>query len=834
MPEHAPAPSVRPQGPARRRFTREDIIRLGRAGDPWGFLPVAGQALHQAPNDAGLRFLTAANLARLGLRTLAGEQLDRLPPEATREPDVRTLAEAVAKLPDDRVPGETLAATAQGNARVLIERGVDLDEALAAWLDRLAGVEAFRARDGNVIRRVAAGEADLDRRTDLRQWMHLRDATGEAARLVREHLSKPVMHPPPFVIEGVDPPWLVRAVAEALPPRPDGYAPRLTLLQEDPGELLDGLALADLGDLLGQPRVEVILGPDAASRLRAALAGRHDRHLGGAVVCQPSTRARVSPSPDRLINEAKAEQQRRCNEVGLCVHSAYEGRDAAYWSGRYAEALGGGEPLRVLIPTCRYSTYIQHASRDLARAFERAGHRAEVLIEPDEHSTFSALSYLEAIDRLSPDLVVLINYPRATLDRGLVPQGVPFVCWIQDAMAHLFDRAVGESQTALDFLCGYLKPELFERYGYDLSRAMPAPVVADDVKFHDGPVESSLSERLACEVACVTHHSETPEAMHTRLVGTMAGDRGVARTLEALRPRVLEAAKDAMGAPALKRLPELVREASVEATGRQPDQNTAFHLHTQYALPLYDRALRHETLEWSASICKRRGWRLRLFGRGWDEHPTLSRFDAGELPHGEALRASYQAADVHLHCSVHGVVHQRVMECALSGGLPLCRLHADVVERVRGGVLIEALRRGVRLVSVAGGLHALAVDDLAEQGRFAVAQLARLGLHDGEALLFDAERVERARLEARRARRGVEPTALLPELADLTFSDEASLEARLTEAIQQPRTRVARSASVRAAVADGMTHGALVRRLVNFVADRLAASSAPSEATHAA
>src|SRR4051812_16397801 len=90
---------------AAQSLTRDDVLRLGQAGRPWEFLGVAARALDQAPGDQGLRFLVAANLARLGLGTLAREQLEALPREAMGHPDVAALAGAIGSLPSDVVTG---------------------------------------------------------------------------------------------------------------------------------------------------------------------------------------------------------------------------------------------------------------------------------------------------------------------------------------------------------------------------------------------------------------------------------------------------------------------------------------------------------------------------------------------------------------------------------------------------------------------------------------------------------------------------------------------------------------------------------------------------------
>ena len=71
-----------PSAPAPRALPRESLLALGRAGKPWEFLPLAVEALAEAP-DPALTLLAASNFARLGLRTAAIE-LIQSPPEACR------------------------------------------------------------------------------------------------------------------------------------------------------------------------------------------------------------------------------------------------------------------------------------------------------------------------------------------------------------------------------------------------------------------------------------------------------------------------------------------------------------------------------------------------------------------------------------------------------------------------------------------------------------------------------------------------------------------------------------------------------------------------------
>lgn len=798
-----------PSAPS-RRFTRDDIVRLGRAGKPWEFVPLVAQALRVAPDDAGLRALAAGNLAKLGLRTAATEHLEALPEPVSADPGVRELSRAVEALPDDRVHLEDLARTCAGNLAALEARGGPGPRGMyEAWKSEAAAWEWFRAAGGNIVRR-RAGTRDA--------WAGFGDHAGAAERFVRQHFGEgATFHN--VTIEGMDPPWLLRLVAGATARRADGSWTRLIVVQADPGEFLDGLAQADLREVIGQERVSFFVGADAGERLSRDLDGRLGTKLAGPVVPLLSVRRRVTPGLDQVIRGAEGRQVAEHERLTARVRARYAGRDRAWWRARYERAAAGDEPLRVLVPTCRYSTFIQHSSRDLVEALGRAGCRAELLIEPDDWSHFSSVAYLRKLAELEPDLVILINYTRSHLG-GIFPPEVPFVCWLQDAMPHQFSVEAGRAQGPLDFLVGHLHAELFEQFAFPRERTLSMPVVASTSKFHAGPVDDDTARRYECEIAFLSHHSETPEAMHERLVREAGPDPATRQALDVLHTLVRTIAADPMGRSPAFRLAQATREALRQSLGREPAEKGVTLLVRQYAMPLADRLLRHEMLHWAADACERRGWRLRVYGRGWEKHPRFGAYAGGVVEHGEALRAAYRCAGVHLHASSNALVHQRVMECALSGGLPLCRLTTDALAIARG-----VAQRAAGAGEPAGGdatqgLVDYRVADCAEAMAL-TALLQRLGLEHGEFL-----RVGEARVKSLRSRPPVPPESrpdwVLVDLGETSFQSAADLEHLAARALESPAWRAGMSGAIAGRVRERLTHEVFVRRVLETVREGLA------------
>ncbi len=896
-----PAPSARTSpnpGNSGAVATRADVVRLARTGGPWAFLPVALGALRNHPDDHEVRFLAAAAFARLALVTPARDHLALLPSELRADAGVSALTAAIVRLPDDRIAPATLAATCRGNLEALAGRGVDpidLRGHLGAW-ERTAGDwEWFRAHDGNLVRRRGGSPASVNDR-----WLGLADLKGQIDAATLPHAAADAKGQiKPYILEGMDPPWLVERVLRETPAASDGYHARVTIVQEDPLELLDGLAQTDLRRWLSEPRVSVIVGPDAGGALSRRLLGSLDTQIAGPGLSLSTVRTPANPSVQQALQLAGRAQVIEQQQLLARVGALYADRDRAWWSRRYAaarpgapSASSGGRPtlrddraiggtagvvggvggrgnhpelalgaprgdrgLRVLVPTCRFSTYIKHASADLAAALRSMGCEARVLTEPDDHSHLSGVAYLRAVAEFEPDLVVLINYARANINGsidgepgapGVIPANVPFVMWVQDAMPHQLDERVGRGMSELDFVAGNLREELFWRFGYPRARSLDVPIVASSAKFHCGPVSDALRARHTCEVAYVSHHAETPGAMHARKCAEAASTPGLTELLEALRPRVEAEAAVSTCDPLSLRLRNAVTDALRARGGASDDPRLIEQLMQLYAMPMADRVLRHQTLAWAAETSDSRGWRLHLYGRGWETHPTLARFARGELTHGEELRASYRCAAAHLQVSAHSIIHQRIMECALAGGMPIGRVTEEDLSTLEFAAAVAGARRahaaergpdvcGLRPISGTRHRHTgYAIADSPEAMSLACLR-QRLGMrarpreedqHDAF-VWINSIHVERLLgidpqgaplVEAPRERM---LTGLWPDPADALFIDRDGLEQVLVRAVDDPAWREHSSDALRRRVLDHCTHGSFARRLVDFIADGL-------------
>ncbi len=797
------------------------------------FVPVAIAALRVAPTDPDVRLLLARAYAALGLKTAAHEQILALPEQVIEHPSVIDVSRAIDQLPDDRVPIQTLERTLLGNLDALALRPaspIDLREHVGDWRERARAREHFRGWN-----MFLAWRPSPEPGRQPPAWSRFLDVPARLASASLPFDASPgaaggVDPPAPILIEGADPPELLARVLRATAPRGDGYRSLVTLMQSDPLQLMDGLMQIDLASELRDDRVSVLVGPSATSTVLAelepaVLAGHRPIGLSIAI---PTSQPRLSPSPSEIIARVERARASALDALALDVSGVYAGRDRAFWAARFAARRT--QPLRVLMVTSRYTTYVRHAIEDLGEALAAQGCSVRTVFEPTEHATFDPLGCLRQVREHEPDLVIVANFPRSTLGAAL-PGSVPFVLWLQDLMPHQQSKEVGRAMGPLDFVVGNLREEMFQHWLYPRSRSLPTPMCVSGRKFHDGPVSADLARRLECEVAYVSHHAEPPESLHARKVREAGGSPGLPRALEAMFPRVMELIERPVDAgPIGPELRSIVRVA-LSSAGLVSDDRAVALVTGAYAYPIADRALRHQTLSWAADICQKHGWRMRVYGRGWESHQRFAALAGGELPHDEALRVAYRSARAHLHMSAHTAIHQRVFECALSGGLALCRLIADDLSLLEYLAGAAACRAGAEseidpAVELPGGyrMHLYPADHPLVRP-FADLR-ARLGLGGISHVRLGGIHIERLRSDPGEPIDGVglSITDMFQDPAEVMFHDRERLEHLLVRAVEDDAWREAARAGIASRAATSATTEALASRMLEFIGERLGQS----------
>lgn len=624
----------------------------------------------------------------------------------------------------------------------------------------------------------------------------------------------------PVLLEGISPPWILEALLDTpSPPGSPCFLQRIVILQSDWFELFDGLSQTDLGDTLADPRLIWFVGDGASERLLKWFDERIDDAPPAFVVQNPSLRVQSSPDAPALFQEI--ERRWTENESDLIQRLEQRPpRDLEWWSKRFAGNLPEHGPMRVLLPVSRYTTYLKHIAADVQRAIHSNGMECEIIIERDDFTAMSQCAIMRMISSFDPDLIISINYPRRSLGQH-IPQDIPHVCWIQDAMEHLLRPDSGKSIGERDFFVGMIIAEYKDLYGYPKDRTKWMPMIASRSKFASG----HTSTQFDAEVAWVTHQSEHPDAMRDRFLREMGGP--APHLVEQLRSLFNEIEQRTKTTAMTFLFPEIHRAVNSHFfPNGVPDRAQQLKSNITYtmAVPFAERVLRHQTAEWAAEIAKRRGWRYKLYGEGWEEHPTLSEFAVGPLEHGHALREAYSKSVVQLHASINQITHQRVSECILSGGLPLCRVvrHSFVLMSMMIAVDSELIPYdnllGDRDSEYEHWYVPLESNPAAAQY---ARDLTRLGLCEDNQfakgrMYWNANQIKRAKehLSDRITRQNAE---MLGTMTDLYFTTPELLESLIEQTIENPEWRNERVKRAMNALPAVMTAEGFIGEVVEMI-----------------
>ncbi|MCP4591766.1 MAG: glycosyltransferase family 1 protein, partial [bacterium] len=519
--------------------------------------------------------------------------------------------------------------------------------------NHLAGIQLYRTAEGHdYISRRQPGR--------LREWL--------PALTVTEELIETEIPPrgelDPTVIVGVRYGPLMQRVYEDTHHLFLTHSHPLYILEPDPVRFAAWLACAPLGPFLDDPRIYYFVGTNAVAELSELLCNDPGLQLP-ALTINRSRSAEGASMTEQARAAVEEVSQHRAAELDRCaaaLEERYRGCDAAYWAERF-QNLGP-----VLGITSRYTTVLQYSNRDAMEALGEMGFDAQVMIEPDDHHQYSPLGLCRKILELDPTMVLSLDHLRYEFSH--FPDNLPMLTWIQDPLAKLLCREAGESIGPMDFVCGYFQERAISEYAYPEDAFVYTCIPASTRVFHDGPVAPTLDAQYGCDVCFVSNASEPLQRFYGSALEEYPDG------CQPLLAHIYRDAREFLAGEAQTftcvAAGQLVEQAIVAlgATLTVPEKQ---HLINHFAYRLLDWGRRQQTLEWVADWSRRTGRSFKIYGRGWEDHPTLGGFAAGVLEHGEPLRAAYKYARLALQLIPGGFEHQRTYELLLSGTLPLTR-----------------------------------------------------------------------------------------------------------------------------------------------------------------
>lgn len=582
-----------------------------------------------------------------------------------------------------------------------------------------------------------------------------------------------------------------------------GMEQALFLLEPEARILLLCLMIHDFTGPSGpieQDRVRWFVGSNWASDLAEALEA--DAYLGlpGVSIAQgtrgPEARTGLQALTARVLEDDKRIAQELANYHQLVGPS------------ELADVLAGraGRKPRVMLLTTRFSTVLQYSTRDTARGFEEAGWDAHVVIEPSPSHRLYQPALRRAMHEFRPDLVFQIDHLRHE-HGALFPPGLPFVCWIQDHLPHLKTAEAGRKVGPLDFVLTDAPSTYVRTYGYPRRQCLPLPKLTSIQ-----PETPAAVDEWENDIAFVSNASATPDTLFAAAEQEFRETPAAVPILREVGRQILEIYAAGGCVQTYNDVLKLVHDSSPAVDGETLLQVARWLTH-----PFNDSLYRQQALSWVAAAARGAGWRLAIYGNGWERNKDFAAYARGPIAYGSPLEALTRRTKVNLQVVPYPCLHQRLLDGLAAGGFFLARKHvSDVAPQAMSNLLAEHFLPAVRTLDAA---RASAPPPVRERFETLVAEcrscLCSMGAEDPIEMVRDLEEASLI----------VPGADILPHFAEMAFDSEASLRERLLRFIGDAGARRTIAAAQREDIASRFSYAAGMGRVAEFVARGLSRAS---------
>jgi hypothetical protein len=774
------------------------LQELYQQGEHYQVVNAALVYLESDPYSAEAALYAFRSYTALGLIGPALEMLEAGGSPLATLPEFCGLRGELSKMPSGRVEWDTLRQRFEANLAAIYARHPDLRQHDQAFRGIPQTLELYRALDGNWQVSTAPSKG-------RRRWLpDLGDAKGLVAKTRPAHdPDQPFCHP--YIVTGDRFGLWFDLIHGATEKMFLTFRPRVYLVEPDIRALGVTLHTSESVDRLCDQRTSIIVGPHCVEALIELLEQDSLRAIPEYVVGGPCSDKGFQRRLVEAIRPLTTDRQRQARAAIAAVQKHYEALPAGHWPERFGQARS--KSLRVLGLTSRFTTVLQYSMRDLKGAFERLGHEFRLLLDENDHDLHPQARTAEVIASFKPDLVVLIDHLWREHSQ-VVPANVPFVCWIQDRLPHLFKKEAGRGVRSMEFVIGYGFPECLTEFDYPADRFYPCVIPTSPEQLLDPDEGPEDLEQYRCDVMYATNACETPAELHQWHRQQYAGEG------RAFVDAAFETLMGLVGRPGFcgdydwSGLVERVeRETGLAVTDHGVRREIGGLLRL-----IAHQWLREASIRAAARWADQTGGRFNLYGRGWEGRREFAQFARGPVEHGRPLGRAFRAARISLHAGCNSALHQRVLDGLCAGGFFL--VHEKPSDLAHG--LNQAIYRHVRDKGLTPPFT-LRPADLPEPHAAEYRRFLTIRGSDPETGVV-ASREMMLNLEAEcgwRCRHSA--SSIWPRYQEIVYRDADHLMERIDYFLQHDEERRGHAAEMRRAVLEHFTYDALVRSVVEFI-----------------
>jgi hypothetical protein len=732
------------------------------------------------------------SLCELGLAGVVPQVLDAIKiqtPEWLMQ-RAAVLAEA-AKLPQGQLTWKSRASLFAENIAALSANNPGLNDLAQFWDSaQQARYQLLQARDGNlqVVDRQApiifAGFVGglIDHRALERHWTYQR---------------RGYELPRPIAFDGAGYGWVLLRALQSTHRTLHDFSCAIYIIEPDFVSAAILLSLHDLKPWAN--RLRLFVGPQALDDFQNAMQHRLDWDIPANMVSE-----RISPRPalDLQTTVAGITQARnRFDAVRLIELEAHYGAISLHqWADRFEAAARGGQKLKVVGLTSRYTTVLQYSMAELGEAITAAGHEFILCKEPDDQS--ANVPELTTISAEKPDLIIMLSRLRSENPR--LPRNIPCLTWDQDNLPCMRTPAAREGLNPMTYIAGLGARLGYEELGWPRENCILTLGASATHRYHNRPAAHALLEKHRCTFSYTSNASGTPRSVVEQCRGAYQKSPALLQVFDEIVEHIL-ATSEAGRAWDTAHIQQLLDEHL--ATARQAITTNNRREMIMQLRGISDRAFRHVALRWVSDYCKRNQKTLRLYGNGWEQHPEFALYAAGFLAPGEDMRALYQATDINLQIIETGFIHSRVLDGLAAGGFFLSRFapearDLDHTQAARTAMTRRALETGCVTFSQLDA----STDPLIADAWAYARTVIPLGAPNERCRMLDIWAAYPSE------------EFLFPELDRITFGDEGQFIEMADRYLADADERCALAAGLRQTVLDQFSYDARWRQFVSGIA----------------
>ena len=346
--------------------------------------------------------------------------------------------------------------------------------------------------------------------------------------------------------------------------------------------------------------------------------------------------------------------------------------------GRRQQRIAAGEVQpRVMIITCRWTTFLQHCAKDFEKAFGEAGCETRFLIEDNDVQTLSGSLIWREAASFRPDVVFQVSHARASAN--YLPGELPFISYVQDKCGPILDLAdLSDYVTGQDLFVCMLQE--FKRYLLSKRvkgvQTLVMPIPADEKMFYPISTGEAGGEEYTADIGFVNHGNIEPEKRFEQFLANNLGvveDKRLQAKLTAVFTNLYKQTclevdqccfENEMLDYVLKQFEGEIREKGFHSLSK---------LVTNFYIMVYVLANRSGYLE----ALDKAGFDLALYGNGWAEHERLRHCSRGPVAREGELNLVYNFSRINLSINPALSMHQRLSECGLAGGFMMVLDHPE-------------------------------------------------------------------------------------------------------------------------------------------------------------